>query len=78
MKDENDDSFTDSHNILIRRKSFFYQLLKVHRVSDVTQIEIHTAEPLVPDCSTFEIRIAIAKLRSCKSPGSIEIPAELI
>jgi hypothetical protein len=34
--------------------------LNVHRVSDVRQIEIHTAEPLVPDPRTSEIRIAIA------------------
>jgi hypothetical protein len=39
------------------------QLLNVHRVSDVRQIEIHTAEPLVPDPSPFEVEIAIAKFR---------------
>jgi hypothetical protein len=38
----------DSHNILNRWKNYFSQLLSVHRVSDVRQIEIHTAEPLVP------------------------------
>jgi hypothetical protein len=50
----------------------------LHRVSDIRQIEIHTAETLAPDPSPFEVEIAIAKLKSYKSPGSDEIPAELI
>jgi hypothetical protein len=41
------------------------------------QIEIHTAEPLVPDHSPFDVEIAIEKLKSFKSPGSDQIPAEL-
>jgi hypothetical protein len=49
----------------------------VHRVSDVRQTEIHTAELLVPDPSPFDI-IAIAKLRRYKSPGTDQISAELI
>jgi hypothetical protein len=49
MKDENGDLLADSHNILNRCKKFFCQLLNVHRVSDVRKIEIHTAEPLLPD-----------------------------
>jgi hypothetical protein len=40
---------------LNRWKNYFYQLLNVHRVSDVRQIEIHTAELLVPDPSPFEV-----------------------
>jgi hypothetical protein len=43
---------------------YFSQLLNVHRVSDVRQIEIHTAEPLVPDPSSLEVEIAIAKLKN--------------
>jgi hypothetical protein len=35
----------------------------VHRVSDVRQVEIHTAE-LVPGPSTFEFDISIAKLKN--------------
>ena len=38
----------------------------------------HTAEPLVTDPSAFEIELAIEKLKSHKSPGSDQIPAELI
>jgi hypothetical protein len=37
--------------------------LNVYRASDVRQIEIHTAEPLVPDPRPGEIEIAIAKLK---------------
>jgi hypothetical protein len=52
--------------------------LNVHRVSDVRQIEIHTAEPLVPDPGRFEVEITIAKLKRCRSPRGDQIPAELI
>jgi hypothetical protein len=50
----------------------------VHNVSDIRQIEVHTAEPLVPGPSRLEAEIAIAKLKKYKSPGSGHIPAELI
>jgi hypothetical protein len=50
----------------------------VHSVSDVRQIEIHTAEPLVPGPSRLEFEIAIAKLEEYKSPGSDQILTELI
>jgi hypothetical protein len=73
VKDENADLLADSHNILNRRK-----LLNVHDVSDVRQIEVHTAEPLVPGPRRFKVEIAIAKLKKYKSPGSDQIPAELI
>jgi hypothetical protein len=52
--------------------------LNVHRVSDVRQLKIHTAEPLVPDPSPFELEIAIAKLKSYKSPGIDQILTKLI
>jgi hypothetical protein len=50
----------------------------LHRASDVRQIEIHTAEPLVPDPGPFDVEIAIANLKRYKSPGSDHIAAELI
>jgi hypothetical protein len=52
--------------------------LNVRRVSDVRQIEIHTAELLVPDHSPLEVEIAIAKLKRYKLSGSDQNPAELI
>jgi hypothetical protein len=42
----------------------------VHMVSDVRQIEIHTAEPLVPDPSPFEVEIAIINFKRYKSSSS--------
>jgi hypothetical protein len=52
--------------------------LYVHRVNDIRQIEIHTAEPLVHDPSSFKSEVIIAKFKIYKSPGSNGIPAELI
>jgi len=51
--------------------------LDVHGVNDVRKMDIHTAEPLVPEPSAFEVELAIEKLRSHKSPGIDKIPAEL-
>jgi hypothetical protein len=39
VKDENGDQLVDSHNILNRWKNYFSQLLNVHNVSVVRQIE---------------------------------------
>jgi hypothetical protein len=78
MKDENGDLLADSHNILNRRKNCFSQLLNIHRISDVRQMDIHTAEPLVPDPSPFDLHIAIAELKNYKSPGSDKITVELL
>jgi hypothetical protein len=59
VKDENDDLLAYSHNILNRWKNYYSQLLNVRRVSDVRQIEVHTAEPLIPDPSPFEAELEI-------------------
>jgi hypothetical protein len=50
----------------------------VHGFKDVGQAEIHTAEPLVPEPNAFEVELAIDELKSHKTPGIDEIPAELI
>jgi hypothetical protein len=78
VKDENDDLLADSNNILNRWKNYFSELLNVHNVSDVSQTDVHMAEPLVPRPSRLEVEIAIAKLKKYKSPGSDQIFAELI
>jgi hypothetical protein len=46
VKDENGDLLGDSHNIWNMWKNYVVQLLNVHRVSDVRQIEIHTVDPI--------------------------------
>jgi hypothetical protein len=76
VEEENGDLLAESHNILNRWKNNFSQLLNVH-VSDVRQIETHTAEPLLPGPSYVEVEISIAKLKMYRSPGSDQIPAEL-
>jgi hypothetical protein len=78
VKDENGDLLADFHNILNRCKNYFSQLLSEHNVSDVRQIEVHTAQLLVPSPSHLEVEIAITTLKKYKSPGSDQIPAELI
>ena len=42
------------------------QLLNIHGFKDVRQTEIHTAEPLVPEPRSFEVELAIEKLKSHK------------
>ena len=44
------------------RKNFF-QIFIVHWVNDVKQTEIHTPEPLVPELSAFEFKMAIENLK---------------
>jgi hypothetical protein len=46
-----------------RRMNYFNQLLNVHSINDVTQTEMHTAEPLVPEPNSFEIYIAAENLK---------------
>jgi hypothetical protein len=51
--------------------------LNVHNISKDRQIEIHTAELLVPGPRNLVVEISIAKLKKYKTPGSDQIPAEL-
>jgi hypothetical protein len=41
-------------------------------------VDIHTAEPLVPEPSLVEVEIAIGKLKSYGSPGTDQILIEMI
>jgi hypothetical protein len=78
IKDENGNLLADPQLVLNRWKNFFNQVLNVHGVHDARQMDIQTAEPSVPEPSLVEVEIAIAKLKSYKSPGTNQIPAELI
>ena len=75
VMNEKGNLFSGSLSILARWRNHFCQLLSVHGVNDVRQIQ--TAEPLVPEPSTFDAEMAIEKLKRHKSPGIDQIPAEL-
>ena len=78
VRDEKGELFADSHSILARWRYHFSHLFDVNGVGDIRQAEIHTAEPLVPELSAFEVEMAIEKPKTYKSPGIVQIPAELI
>jgi hypothetical protein len=59
--------FPDFHSILASWRNYFSKLLNVCGVNDVRQTEIHTAEPLVPEPSAFEVGLAVERLKSHKS-----------
>jgi len=73
-----DDLLPDYHSILNRMKNHFYQLLTVNGINDVRQTELHIAETLVPEPSSFEVDTSIGKMKRCTTPGIDQIPAELI
>jgi hypothetical protein len=50
----------------------------VYGFHDVRQIDIYTAEPLVPELSLIKVEVAIRKVRNYESRGTDQIPAELI
>jgi hypothetical protein len=62
MEDENGNLLADSDNILNRWKNYFSQLLNVLIVSDVRQIEVHTAEPLVCGPSRLVAQTALLRI----------------
>ena len=55
--------FADCHSSLARWRNHFPQLLNVHGVNEVRQTELHAAEPLVPEPSASDFKIAIEKLK---------------
>ena len=62
---------------MARWRNHFFQLLNIDRVNDVRQTEINTVEPLVPESSAFEFEFVIEKLKSHKSAGIDQMPAEM-
>ena len=69
---------TVSHSVLAKWWNHFSQLLNIQRVNDVRQTKTHTAEPLVLESNAYEVELATENLKSHKSPGTDQIPAELI
>jgi hypothetical protein len=57
---------------------YFEQMeeLNVHGVNDVRQTEMHAAEPLVPERSSFKVEITIEKLKRYKAPAIDQILAQ--
>jgi hypothetical protein len=78
VKDEKGDLLADPHKLVNMWMNYFCQLLNVQRVGGIRQTEIQTAEPFVPEPSVSEVDVAIGKLKSYKSPGADQIPAEMI
>jgi len=60
---------TDSHTIFARWRNHFSQLLNVHEVNNVRQIEIHKAEPLVPEPSACEFEMAVENVNKTQITG---------
>jgi hypothetical protein len=56
----------------------FLSVIECGGVYDVRQTEIHTAEPLVPEPSAFDVAMCIENLKRHKSPGIDHISTELI
>ena len=56
----------DFHSTLVRWRNHICRLLNIHEDNIAKQAELHTAEPLVPEPSAFEVQFAIEKLKSHK------------
>jgi len=78
VKDEKGDLMADPQIIMARWRKYSSQLFNVYGVKDVKPAEVHTAELLVPEPRATEVKLAIGKLKSHKSPGIDQIPAEMI
>ena len=68
----------NSHIISASWRNYFSQLLNVHGVNYIRQSEIHTAKRLVPEPSATEVEMASEKIKRQKSPGTDQIPGELV
>ena len=63
---------------MARWRNHLSQLANAHGISYARQREIHTIKPLASESSAFEDEICFEKLKRHKSPGTDQIPAELI
>jgi hypothetical protein len=59
--DENDDLLADSRNILRKVKQLFLSATEcIYRVSDIRQMKIYIAEPLLLKPRPFDVKSATA------------------
>ena len=63
VRNEKGNLVADSFSIMARWRNHFSKLLNVHGVNNVRPIEIYTAEPLVPESSTFEVELTMENLK---------------
>jgi len=77
LKGEKGDLVADCNSIVARWRNYFSQLFNVHWFKGVMQAEIHASQPVVPEPSAAVIELAVDKLKSHKSHGIDQIPAEL-
>jgi hypothetical protein len=77
VKGEKGDLLADSRSILNRQNNHLCQLLNMHGGIDVKQTEICMLEPLVPQPSAFEVKMATEDLKRNKLPSTDYIKAEL-
>jgi hypothetical protein len=47
--------------------------LNVYNVNDVKQTEMHIAEPLIPENSSFKVEMLLKNLKGYKLPGADQI-----
>jgi hypothetical protein len=59
IKDENGNLLADPQSVLNRWKHFFKQVLNVHGARNVREMDVDTAEPLVPESSLVKVETAI-------------------
>jgi hypothetical protein len=71
IKDEKGCLLEDPHKVLNGCKNVFNQVLNVHGVHDVRQMDIHMAEPLVPEPSLVKVEIASGKFKRYKCTDRI-------
>jgi hypothetical protein len=69
IRDENGNLLADPQSVLNRWKKIFNQVLNVHGVHDVRQLDIHKAEPLVPEPSLNRNGNFYWKVENVQIPG---------
>jgi hypothetical protein len=57
-------------------KELHPHILNIHEVNGIRQMEIHTAESLVPDPCPYEVEICTVNLKSYTWPAIDQILAE--